>query len=159
MATLNGTAGNDSLTGTAGNDRIYGVNGNDTLLGGAGNDTISGGNGNDVIRGGTGVDLMYGGAGNDVFYFSKGEISHTDIGGDTIMDFQGAGVVGGDFISFNGFGTIAAGASLTYIGQSSVNSLIKFYNVHGSAASGAGDSFLTIITATKLAAGDYAFNA
>ena len=155
MATLNGTAGADLLVGTAGADRIYGVNGNDTLSGGAGNDTISGGNGNDNIRGGTGIDLVYGGAGNDAFIFSLGEISKTDTGGDTIMDFQGAGAAGGDFIAFTGFGTIAAGASLTYIGQSSVNANIKFYNVH--ASSNGSDSFLTIITPTKLAAGDYNF--
>jgi Ca2+-binding RTX toxin-like protein len=155
MATLNGTAGNDRLTGTAGADRIYGVNGNDTLSGGAGNDTISGGDGNDNIRGGTGIDLVYGGAGNDAFTFSLGEISKTDTGGDTIMDFQGAGVAGGDFIAFTGMGSTASGSSLTYIGQSSVNANIKFYNVHASINNS--DSFLTIITPTKLAAGDYAF--
>ena len=46
-ATLNGTAGNDSLTGTAGADTLNGREGNDNLYGGAGADALNGGPGSD----------------------------------------------------------------------------------------------------------------
>jgi Ca2+-binding RTX toxin-like protein len=51
VATINGTAGNDTLSGTSGNDTINGLGGNDLFLAGA-----SGGA--DVIDGGTGIDSI-----------------------------------------------------------------------------------------------------
>jgi|GEM_PF-1734927 len=65
MATINGTAANNSLSGTALNDDIHGFDGNDTLYGQAGDDILDGGNGNDLLNGGTGADAMSGGDGND----------------------------------------------------------------------------------------------
>jgi Ca2+-binding RTX toxin-like protein len=65
MATINGTAGNDTLTGTNGADTIYGFDGDD------------------AIDGSLGADLMYGGAGNDTFKFSSVQSSFpapTDVG-------------------------------------------------------------------------------
>lgn len=50
MATINGTAGNDSLTGTSANDYIRGFGGNDYInsLGGP----------DDTVDGGTGIDIL-----------------------------------------------------------------------------------------------------
>lgn len=68
MATITGTAGDDTLTGTSGNDILYGLEGNDTLTGGRGADELYGGNGDDrlnvdasdtVIDGGAGFDTVY----------------------------------------------------------------------------------------------------
>lgn len=77
MATITGTAGNDSILptgfsagvigGTPSNvaDSISGGDGNDTIDGGGQNDTIRGGGGNDLLVGGNGSDTIYGEAGND----------------------------------------------------------------------------------------------
>ena len=48
MATINGTAQDDTLTGTQLADIINGLNGNDTINGGAGGDTMNGGHGDDI---------------------------------------------------------------------------------------------------------------
>ena len=52
MATVTGTAGNDTLTGTAGNDTISGLGGNDLIRAGStgGTDVINGGAGFDSIE-------------------------------------------------------------------------------------------------------------
>ena len=52
MATITGTAGNDTLTGTAGNDTISGLGGNDLVHAGStgGTDVIDGGTGTDSIE-------------------------------------------------------------------------------------------------------------
>ena len=65
MATINGTAGNDTRTGTASDDTIYGLAGNDDLFGEAGDDLLLGGAGNDLLDGGAGRDALTGGEGND----------------------------------------------------------------------------------------------
>lgn len=74
MATITGTAGNDTLDGTTaadvitglnGVDVIHGGNGNDVIDGGVGNDTLYGDNQSDTLEGGAGHDALYGGAGND----------------------------------------------------------------------------------------------
>ena len=48
-ATINGTAGNDTLVGTVANERINGLAGDDTLGGSAGDDSLFGGIGNDTF--------------------------------------------------------------------------------------------------------------
>jgi Ca2+-binding RTX toxin-like protein len=50
MATINGTAGNDTLAGTSGNDTINALDGNDIVLGASGGD--------DVVHGGAGFDSI-----------------------------------------------------------------------------------------------------
>ena len=52
MATINGTAGNDTLSGTSGNDTINGFGGNDLFRAGAngGSDFMDGGTGTDSIE-------------------------------------------------------------------------------------------------------------
>ena len=168
------TTADNGFTDSVGGLRAFGLAGNDTLGGTAHSDTLVGGDGNDLLRGGAGCDQLYGGADNDSFYIKFGDLgtshasaqtasawnSHT--GGDMIMDFEGAGRAGGDFISFNGFGTAAAGATLTYLGASSSLSTAAVYQVHAAAAMGGGYTLLTVqnmdhASTTHLAAGDYAF--
>jgi Ca2+-binding RTX toxin-like protein len=50
VATVNGTASNDTLTGTSGNDTINGLGGNDLINASGGNDLINGGDGRDSIE-------------------------------------------------------------------------------------------------------------
>jgi Ca2+-binding RTX toxin-like protein len=76
VATLQGTAGNDSLTGTEGNDSISGL---------AGNDTLNGLGGDDTLDGGAGVDNLNGGLGNDTYIVTAGDVL-IDAGGiDTVL--------------------------------------------------------------------------
>ncbi len=56
-ATINGTAGADTLVGNNFVNTISGSGGNDTITGGAGNDTLDGGTGTDSLSGGTGNDV------------------------------------------------------------------------------------------------------
>lgn len=87
-----GTSSNDTMTGSTGDDLLSGNQGNDSLVGGGGTDTLAGATGNDTLTGGTGDDL---------FQFNG------NFGSDTITDFQGAGVAGGDTIQIIG-GSYAA---------------------------------------------------
>jgi len=66
-ATMNGTAGADSLPGAATDEAINALDGNDTIQANGGNDTVNAGNGNDVIAGGVGLNSLNGGAGNDSY--------------------------------------------------------------------------------------------
>jgi len=61
VATIVGTAGNDTLAGTSGNDTISGLGGNDTLVGSGGTDFYDGGTGFDTLdfRGATGIAISF----------------------------------------------------------------------------------------------------
>lgn len=99
MATINGTAANNSLNGTALDDDIHGFDGNDTLNGQAGNDFLDGGNGNDLLNGGIGADLMDGGDGNDTIAVDNlGDIA---LGGNGI-DLVQITLAGGGMYTLNG---------------------------------------------------------
>ncbi|SCY12366.1 M10 family metallopeptidase C-terminal domain-containing protein [Paracoccus tibetensis] len=94
-------SGADSATGNASANRFVGGAGNDTLSGLGGNDTLEGGAGNDRLIGGAGTDVLIGGTGDDRFVFNS--ISDSSVSApDVIMDFQGAGVTGGDVIDLSG---------------------------------------------------------
>lgn len=168
--TLNGMAGNDRLTGGTGGDRLDGGIGADMLIAGPGEDRLAGGLGNDVIYGGAGRDILYGGTGNDAFVIRKGDLDTWSpaTGGDTIMDFQGAGgryggdgPVDNDFIAFTGFGTIASGARLEYVATSSKLPSLQYYKVWADAAHGGGFSWLAVNLAdhanARLVLGAYNF--
>lgn len=58
-------AGNDTVEGNGGGDRICTNGGDDTVIGGAGADIMSAGSGSDIVLGGDGGDRMYGGPGMD----------------------------------------------------------------------------------------------
>ncbi|MCD6035256.1 MAG: 5-Nucleotidase domain protein [Rickettsiales bacterium] len=119
---IDGLAGNDTLRGGKGIDGVIGGDGNDFLYGDFDSDVVYGGTGNDYLRGGKGDDLVWGGDGNDYiagdlgndvlwgddsmlgFAFSSGADTFAigaNTGQDTIMDFQGAGVAGGDILQIS----------------------------------------------------------
>jgi Ca2+-binding RTX toxin-like protein len=95
---LFGGIGNDDLFGEDGNDQMFGEDGDDELFGDAGSDQLFGGNGDDTLEGDAGADQLNGGAGNDEFEFFLGSFNpNTPFATfDTVQDFQGAGVAGGD---------------------------------------------------------------
>ena len=88
MASISGTALNDTLTGTLDADVIDGGAGNDTIRAGGGNDVVYGGLGNDAINGEAGDDWLYGGVGNDTL---TGDAGNDQIFGEDGID----GVFGG----------------------------------------------------------------
>ena len=68
MATITGTAGNDTLFGKNDADLIQGLDGDDVLGGRGGDDQLEGGEGSDRLNGALGADLMIGGAGDDLYF-------------------------------------------------------------------------------------------
>ena len=97
-----GSAGNDSMFGTKGANELVGGDGNDHVFGLAGNDRLFGNNGLDALVGGAGKDELWGGANDDLFVFQSLKDSGTATATiDTIMDFEGAGVAGGDLIDLD----------------------------------------------------------
>jgi len=116
MATIQGTAGNDSLTGTQGDDSISGL---------AGSDTINALGGNDTLDGGAGIDTLNGGLGNDRYIVTAGDVLSDTGGVDTVVTDVNWGL-GADFenIELVGTGNISAtgsnGANLA-IGNSGNN--------------------------------------
>lgn len=122
-----GSLGNDLFFGSAGNNRLSGNDGSDTISGNAGSDALFGNAGDDVLDGGTGADQLTGNQGSDVFVFATLNGS-TVAASDTILDFEGGGVAGGDLIDVGGL----AGLPFTFIGTAaftagSVNQ-IRFSN-------------------------------
>jgi hypothetical protein len=73
IATIVGTAGDDTLTGTNAADVIAGLGGNDVINGLKGDDLICGDDGNDTLSGGFGEDIVFGGRGDDALDGGKGE--------------------------------------------------------------------------------------
>lgn len=162
--TLKGGRGDDTYTVTAG-DKVVELSGQgtdtvktginnyalpanveDLVVTGTGANTVFGnglantitGNGlANTLNGRGGNDVLTGGAGNDTFVIRKG------MGHDTITDFQGAGIAGGDKLQFSGFGR---GATLSHVGD---DWAIK-------AADGS-VTHVTIDHVTSLTASDYAF--
>ena len=87
MATINGTAGDDTLNGTVDGGDDDG-DGDDVISGAFGDDTLTGGNGADTITGGAGRDTMSGGADSDSFVFAGGDFGGaTRAEADRITDF------------------------------------------------------------------------
>ena len=71
---------------------VEGLDGNDEMFGGLGNDEMIGDAGADTQNGGAGVDEF-------VFFMGSFNPSSPFSGPDRIVDFEGAGVAGGDEIS------------------------------------------------------------
>ena len=98
---LIGGAGNDLFFGSRAVNDLSGGAGDDQLFGNSGNDILDGGAGDDELIGGVGADQLTGGEGSDVFIFVA--LNHSSLSAsDTILDFEGAGVAGGDVIDLNG---------------------------------------------------------
>jgi len=83
-------------------DSLVGINGTGNAL----NNTIFGNANNNVLNGGAGSDSLSGLGGNDTFVFAAGQ-AH----GDTVYEFNGNGAAAGDVLRFEGYGTIAQGAT------------------------------------------------
>ncbi|WP_193172827.1 DUF4347 domain-containing protein [Nisaea nitritireducens] len=106
LATLNGSAVDDTIIAIASDDVINGLAGNDELYGAAGADTIDGGDDNDQISGGTGIDSLIGGNGDDTFFIASGDVA----GGAEQID----GGAGTDIISLTGGGSFdLSGATIS----------------------------------------------
>jgi Cadherin-like domain/Domain of unknown function (DUF4114)/RTX calcium-binding nonapeptide repeat (4 copies) len=134
MATINGTANNDTLTivGGKSNDILLGLEGNDYLdaLPGAGNNILKGGDGNDELYAYT-SDQLFGEAGNDTLT-SDGNGKNTLDGGegddtiygdrDTIGNDVLIGGAGNDLI-YSGLGgnTITGGSGTDTIWLANVD--------------------------------------
>jgi Ca2+-binding RTX toxin-like protein len=104
---VDGDEGNDLLLGGAGDDDMFGLEGDDNMSGEAGDDELFGGPGIDALSGGTdvdelqgeeGADRIEGGGGNDEleFFPSAFQPDSTFAVRDVVLDFQGAGLTGGD---------------------------------------------------------------
>ncbi|MDF8335002.1 cadherin domain-containing protein [Novosphingobium cyanobacteriorum] len=105
--------------------------------------TLIGNSAANVLDGRGGADILTGGSGNDTFTFRQGEAS-----GDVVTDFTGAGVAGGDVLTFSGYG---AGATLTHAAGSDI------YVIHGGAGHIGETETIQITGVTNLVAGDYLF--
>lgn len=92
-----------ALLGGAGDDVLTGGLRGDSIAGGAGDDTLAGGGGDDSLEGGAGSDRLTGGAGDDLFIFDRIDVPQSaPATPDLIVDFEGAGVAGGDRILLPG---------------------------------------------------------
>ena len=103
-----GSAAADTIIGNGLDNVISGMGGSDSLKGSSGNDTLTGGAGADLLEGGTGHDFLNGGVGNDMFRFMT--TANAD-DADTIANFEGAGVIGGDVLQLAhaAYGQLAVG--------------------------------------------------
>ena len=114
-------AGIENVRSNGGADVLIGDSLGNRLNGLGNNDTIDGGGGNDTLTGGLGVDLLTGGSGDDTFlYTANAETGTTAATRDSITDFEGAGVAGGDLINVNAIdaNTGAGGnQNFTFIGS------------------------------------------
>src|SRR5438128_1036580 len=93
MATINGTAGNDTIVGSTESDVVDGSSGNDNIQAGAGMDTVYGNTGNDTLSGNADADWVEGDSGNDEVRGGPGQdsIGFREYGAanaDTLPDFD-----------------------------------------------------------------------
>jgi Ca2+-binding RTX toxin-like protein len=112
-----------------------GSNQNNTIIGNGQHNVINGG-GNGAIGG----DSLTGGGGNDTFVFNAGQAQ-----GDTVYDFTGAGVVGGDVLQFVGYGPGA------WLEDGAGNDFV----IHS--GDGLTNETITLVNVTSLDVSDYAF--
>jgi Ca2+-binding RTX toxin-like protein len=83
-------------------ERAIGSDGDDVILGSSAANLLTGADGVDSLTGFGGHDTLVGGLGNDFFIFtSLKDSGPTTSTRDTIVDFEGAGVAGGDKIALD----------------------------------------------------------
>ncbi len=128
---------------------VLGDNIEDLILTGAGglkgtgnarDNLLTGNAGGNTLDGKAGADTLFGGGGADSFLLRKGEAA-----GDHILDFEGAGVAGGDRLLLQGY---ASGSKLVFDSDSGLWSVQE--------AGITVDSFM-IEGVTKLISSDFAF--
>lgn len=125
--------GIENVRSNGGADVLTGDTNSNRLNGQGNNDTIDGGGGNDILTGGLGVDLLTGGTGNDTFlYLLSADSGTTAATRDTITDFEGAGIAGGDLIDVNAIdaNTGAGGnQNFTFIGNAAFTAVgqLRFF--------------------------------
>jgi Ca2+-binding RTX toxin-like protein len=130
-ATINGTAGNDTLTGGGGNDVLNGGDNNDQLHGGGGKDALFGGNGNDTLDGGLGDDFLSGQLGSDSIDYSARTVKVTAtiaIDPETGIP-AGTGGQAGEHDTYSGDETLiggSAGDNLQITGANSENLQVHY---------------------------------
>jgi Ca2+-binding RTX toxin-like protein len=97
MATINGTANNDTLTSAANADIVNGLAGSDTLYGNAGADSLYGGDGTDSLFGGTEDDILSGGLGGDTIDGGDGidTLDYTDSNAAVDVNMNTGTTIGG----------------------------------------------------------------
>ena len=117
--------------------------GNFTGTGNGSDNKVTGGEGNDVLDGKGGADTLTGDEGNDRFLFTRGQADD-----DTVTDFAGAGVAGGDKLVFSGYGN----GTISRVGST------DYFVIKADAAHGGGSESIRLSGVTKLGAGDYEFD-
>jgi Ca2+-binding RTX toxin-like protein len=139
-----------------GNDKVHAGAGDDTILAGAGHDELGGGGGDDRLVGGADDDDLTGGSGADTFVFGEGD-SPVDPAGvdlDRILDFNRAQ---GDLIDLSAIGSFALadalGGDAFLLAQTDQDDgWLLEGDVDGD---GQADLAIFVVTALKLAAGDF----
>jgi len=110
LASITGTAGDDSLVGTSGNDFLGGLAGDDTLRGLDGNDNLDGGAGNDLIDGGAGYDLAD-------YYFAPSAITLNFASGTVTGGYGNDTLIGIESVRASNYGD-------TLLGDASANNFL-----------------------------------
>jgi VCBS repeat-containing protein len=150
---IRGNNGDDTIYAGSGNDDVDGNNAYDIVYGGSGNDLIKGSNFSDTLIGGYGADAIDGGGGNDVIVYL--DVKDTN---DTISNFEGAGVAGGDLIDLSalglsgGFGGTSATSHGVWYSTSGGNSTV-YVDTNGDTSSA--ELAITLVGVTTLVAGDF----
>lgn len=109
MATIYGTAGDDTRVGTDHADVILLRGGDDHGAGRGGNDTILGSIGDDSLFGGTDRDSLFGGRGDDVLVGGAGDDRLSGRAGDDVLQ----GGAGRDFLlGGGGTNTLSGGSGI-----------------------------------------------
>jgi uncharacterized repeat protein (TIGR01451 family) len=91
IATVTGTAGNDTVFGTSGPDVIAALGGNDTIASLGGRDLVCAGTGSDYVGAGSAADRVFGGAGRDRLLGRGGpDLLLGGAGGDVLAGNRGA---------------------------------------------------------------------
>ncbi|MEQ1709547.1 MAG: calcium-binding protein [Terricaulis sp.] len=134
----------ENVTGSGFADSLIGADGVENRLdGNAGNDSLFGLSGDDTLNGGLGADRLNGGAGADIFVLKAGEAN-----GDVVIDFASDGPGRGDVLSFVGYGTVEAGATITRVNST---------HWRVSSADGQTVDTITIANGASLNSNDYRF--